>query len=141
MVMAPRLFLAGLLDALRARVERSFALAYGLGKLRLCLLVWIPRQFPCPRWRQARPNVPAASLALYARSSSSSSCAFFLGFLLWIGLVPAGAFSCQPCFCLWTPFVRRGRRALWHRTPRGGACTYLLVRKASWRCLERVASV
>ena len=32
---------------------------------------------------------PAASLALWAISSSSRSCAFFLGFLLWMGLVPA----------------------------------------------------
>jgi hypothetical protein len=38
---------------------------------------------------------PAASLALWAMSSSSRSCAFFLGFLLWMGLVPA-IILCQP---------------------------------------------
>lgn len=34
--------------------------------------------------------VPAACLSLNALSSSSSWTAFFFGFLLWMGLVPAG---------------------------------------------------
>lgn len=39
-------------------------------------------------------RIPAACLALKALSSSSSSTAFFFGFLLWMGFVPAGS-ACQ----------------------------------------------
>lgn len=46
-------------------------------------------------------NAPACCLALNAMSSSSSSPAgFFLGFLLWMGFVPA-AYG-QRSFCLMT---------------------------------------
>jgi len=52
-------------------------------------------------------NIPAAALSLKALSSSSSSTTFFLGFLLWMGLVPAGEFG-QRCLGL-SRGIARGR--------------------------------
>lgn len=76
-----------------------------------------------------RGNVPAASLALCAMSSSSRSWAFFLGFLLWIGFVPAAGFS-QRAVVRLADTARVGSVA---ESSKEWESAYLLVRKASWR--------
>lgn len=108
---ARRLFLARLLDALLPSVHGALAtslLGHFLASLLICDIVsmCLSPSASCPRLqvqcltRLSRSgevykvgrgeNAPACCLALKATSSSSRSWAgFFLGFLLWMGLVPA----------------------------------------------------
>lgn len=80
-------FLATLLDATGSK--RTLALGL-LGHLVASLLVW-GDGISKGGWVSGVSHgcVPEACLSLWALSSSSSSVTFFLGFLLWMGLVPA----------------------------------------------------